>query len=218
MTGILKAPSANRIGKTIQESRKEKGLTQEDLARRADVPYTTLTKIESGAIKNPSAKVVSKLAAALGVSLDTLVVPRIYEGPESVQQIFDDVLGTPIAPGDFMCISGIDEQRYLEHTSDGVIRFVAELKEKGISQKLLSCEGDTVFLDGDHLEYRWIPKKFYSPVPIYVYGNKVATLIWGPPVSSMVIENASLAEAYRRQFLFIWEHATPVSRKTKARR
>ena len=33
------------IGKRIKQCRKTKGLTQEGLARKANIPYTTLSKI-----------------------------------------------------------------------------------------------------------------------------------------------------------------------------
>ena len=33
------------IGDNIKKFRKKKGLTQDELARKADIPYTTLTKL-----------------------------------------------------------------------------------------------------------------------------------------------------------------------------
>ncbi len=205
------------IGKTLQDSRRERAITQEQLAQLAGVPYTTLTKVESGAIRNPSSQVVSKLAKALGISLDTLFAPAIYQGAGSVENIFADVLQSDLQKGDYMCISGIDEKIYLEKTPAGVTAFVSELKKRGISQKLLCCEGDTNFLEGDHIEYRWIPEKYFSSVPTYVYGNKIAILIWGPPQRAMIVENEHLAEAYRRQFLFLWEHAKVITTNLRKR-
>ncbi len=38
-----------------------------ELARKADAPYTTLTKIETGVIKKPSVYVVAKIAKALNI-------------------------------------------------------------------------------------------------------------------------------------------------------
>ena len=205
------------LGATIQQARKEKKLTQEQLAQKAAVPYTTLTKIESGAIKNPSAQVVSKLARALGVSLDSLLTPQVFHGPGSVQQIFHDVLSSMNTRGEFMCISGLEEGRYLEQEPQAVKDFVEELGRRGISQKLICCEGDTNFLAGDHLEYRWIPKKHFYSVPMYVYGDKVAFLLWGPPQQVVILDSPVLAEAYRRQFFFLWENATPVPKSARGR-
>ena len=63
----------NNLGKRIKELRLKYHLSQDELARKADVPYTTLTKIEIGVIKNPSVYVVAKIAKALRVSLDKLI-------------------------------------------------------------------------------------------------------------------------------------------------
>jgi transcriptional regulator with XRE-family HTH domain len=61
------------ISENIKHWRKEKDLTQDALAKKADIPYTTLAKIESGAIKNPSIQTVIKIAQGLQVSLDQLM-------------------------------------------------------------------------------------------------------------------------------------------------
>ncbi len=59
--------------KNLSKLRKKKGLTQEKLARKADISFHTLVKIEGGGIKNPRIETVVKLADALGVNLDKLV-------------------------------------------------------------------------------------------------------------------------------------------------
>jgi len=63
----------NKLGKKIKELRTGLGLSQDELARKADVPYTTLTKIETGVIKKPSVYVVAKIAKALNITLDDLI-------------------------------------------------------------------------------------------------------------------------------------------------
>ena len=60
------------IGKRIKELRSEKSLTQEGLARKADIPYTTLTKIESEVIKSPTIDTVVKIATGLEIGIDVL--------------------------------------------------------------------------------------------------------------------------------------------------
>ena len=64
---------SNQLGQKIKKLRQKLGLSQDDFARKADVPYTTLTKIETGVIKKPSVFVVSKIAKALNVSVDDLI-------------------------------------------------------------------------------------------------------------------------------------------------
>ena len=61
------------IGDKIKKIRAKKGLTQDALARKAELPYTTLTKIESGVIIRPTIQTVIKIAKGLDVSIDELI-------------------------------------------------------------------------------------------------------------------------------------------------
>jgi transcriptional regulator with XRE-family HTH domain len=61
------------IGNNLRKLRKKKGLSQEKLARLADISLNALTKIESGFAKKPTIQTVVKLAKALEVSIDELV-------------------------------------------------------------------------------------------------------------------------------------------------
>ena len=63
----------NMIGDNVKKFRKKKGLTQDNLARRADIPYTTLTKLESNVVKKPSVQTVAKIAKALNTSIEELI-------------------------------------------------------------------------------------------------------------------------------------------------
>jgi len=60
------------IAKNIKKYRKEKGLSQDKLARLADVAHATIIKIESGGIQNPTIDTVQKIAKALDVDLEDL--------------------------------------------------------------------------------------------------------------------------------------------------
>lgn len=61
------------IGSKIKAWRAKKDMTQDELAKKADIPYPTLAKIESGAVQNPSIETVVKIAAGLEISLDDLI-------------------------------------------------------------------------------------------------------------------------------------------------
>ena len=61
------------IGEKIKAWRKKKDLTQDALAKKADMPYTTLAKIESDVIQNPSLQTITKIAEGLEITLDQLI-------------------------------------------------------------------------------------------------------------------------------------------------
>lgn len=59
------------ISKKIRELRKEKGLTQEQLAEKAGLPQSHISRLEQGQ-HSPSHATVEKIAAALGVPVHEL--------------------------------------------------------------------------------------------------------------------------------------------------
>jgi len=61
------------IGKNIKKYRLKMGLSQDKLAKLANVTYTTLVKIESGVNKNPTIKTLKKIADALGITVNDLI-------------------------------------------------------------------------------------------------------------------------------------------------
>jgi FMN phosphatase YigB (HAD superfamily)/DNA-binding XRE family transcriptional regulator len=61
------------LGRRLQAVRVQAGLTQQALCHKAGLSYSTLTKIERGAIKSPSIFTIQGIANALGVSLDELM-------------------------------------------------------------------------------------------------------------------------------------------------
>ena len=61
------------IAKNIKKYRKDKGLSQDKLARLADVAHATIIKIESGRIQSPTIDTVQKIAKALGIGLEDLM-------------------------------------------------------------------------------------------------------------------------------------------------
>ena len=63
----------NNLGANIKRLRTQKGWSQDKLAKEADIPYTTITKIETGLIKAPSVFTVEKIANALDISIEKLI-------------------------------------------------------------------------------------------------------------------------------------------------
>ena len=60
-----------KLGKRIRRARKDKKISQEELADRVGLHYTTISRIERG-ISNPPVQTISKIARALKVSLSDL--------------------------------------------------------------------------------------------------------------------------------------------------
>ena len=53
------------LAQNIKKLRNQRKLSQEELAKKAGVTYSTLIKLESGVNKNPTIKTIQQIAAAL---------------------------------------------------------------------------------------------------------------------------------------------------------
>lgn len=61
------------VGDKIRKIRTKLGLTQDQLARQCDIPYTTLTKLESNVITKPTIQTVEKIAKGLNMTIDEVL-------------------------------------------------------------------------------------------------------------------------------------------------
>ena len=64
------------LAENIKRYRMERDLSQEQLAQKAGITYSTLAKLESGANQNPTVRTLQQVAGALGVTLDDLLTEK----------------------------------------------------------------------------------------------------------------------------------------------
>lgn len=80
-----------KIGDNIRALRKASGLSQEQLALRADINASYMGQVERGE-KNPTIDVLSKIASALGTPLEKLVqIDEQTEQRKSSNVVFDKI-------------------------------------------------------------------------------------------------------------------------------
>jgi len=65
--------SKNNIAKTVKQLRKKMGISQEKLARFADVSNNTIINIEAGKQNNPTIDTLKKIAKALNKPIENLI-------------------------------------------------------------------------------------------------------------------------------------------------
>ena len=131
---------------------------------------------------------------------------QTFEGKDSPIRLWHDILDT-LRPGEERVISGVDEAMFEHIGGERFHEILRKFKKKGIKGRILLCEGDTHFVDPT-VEYRWIPKEYFAQVPTYVYGNKLAMLLWEPVQRVVQVDNKALADAHRKQFDALWQNAT----------
>jgi FMN phosphatase YigB (HAD superfamily)/DNA-binding XRE family transcriptional regulator len=88
------------LGRRLQDARKAAGFTQQSLCQKAGLSYSTLAKIERGAIKAPSIFTIQTIAEALGMGLDALMgvstsitAPQKMVAANGVRFVYFDVNG-----------------------------------------------------------------------------------------------------------------------------
>ena len=65
--------SSKIISKNVKRLRQQTGLSQDQMARKANMPLSTYLKVENGVTPNPSIQTLLNMAEALEISLDELV-------------------------------------------------------------------------------------------------------------------------------------------------
>ena len=140
---------------------------------------------------------------------------EVYKGKAStiVRTVYRDVIEQFKKKRGKVLISGTDESKFLEADELALAQHLRRIRELNCKERIFVLEGDTVFVEGSQTEYRWIPKKYFNPTPTYVYGDKIAFIIWGEPNYAIIIENKQLADANRRQFNLLWEIAKKIPKK-----
>ena len=89
------------LGLRIGEARRKAHLTQQELCQKTGLSYSTLAKIERGAIKSPSIFTVQQIAEVLGESIDTILgsdspiagIPAKKRSKSGVEFIYFDIHG-----------------------------------------------------------------------------------------------------------------------------
>ena len=61
------------VGERIKQLREKKGMNQKQLAEKAKMTRATISRIETGQVKEVKSEALKKLAVALGVTVDFLV-------------------------------------------------------------------------------------------------------------------------------------------------
>jgi hypothetical protein len=124
-------------------------------------------------------------------------------GDEAVEQICSEVIDM----GKDLYLIGANGWLFSKYP-----RVAKAFEEKrmaaGIKRHHLSIEKtrNTFFNKLPNTEARYLPKEFDSPMVIWVFGDKVATVLWDENVIS-ITQNRKIAEDYKKYFNLLWKTA-----------
>ena len=194
--------------------------SQNDLAEAIDVSLPTLRNIEKGGdAKLDTLKKIKSVLELHGIEFldnDGLkrrsTVLRTFEGQEGYWKFYDDVYETVKKSGGEILVSNVDEREFDKWLGERweiqKNRMLDLSGEQDFSIRILVKEGDRHFTVPEYAEYKWTPQDRFSEIPFYVYGNKLAIILFEPEnVSISIIDNPKIAEAYKKQFNVMWDQA-----------
>jgi len=153
-----------------------------------------------------------------GVRLKDQVV-TVLDGAEGEQSLLDDVYETCKASGEEVLIYGVHGESPMDHKEfrKKVVRHVERFYGAGLRQRVLKKTGDKNFIAPIEA-YKWVSVEETVPVPLYVYGDKIAFSQLTEPKKTIIIENGLIAQSVRQLFNFAWDQAKPVAPEKKIKR
>lgn len=126
----------------------------------------------------------------------------VYQGIKGIKTIFEDILDNPsyVAFGEGMKI--------VEYLGPFFDYFQREKKERNIKARVLMGEQfrNKKTVTGAYSKFRFL-RGYQPPILTYIYGNKVAIIVWSETPTAFVIESKETSEGYRSYFELLWKNA-----------
>jgi transcriptional regulator with XRE-family HTH domain len=107
-TTIVESMTVEEFGRYLRDLRKRAALSQRELAQRAGIDFTYLSKIENGRVDPPGEQTLRALASALGADAETLLararkLPRdlkhlVAQGSPEKALLLRRIAQTPMTP------------------------------------------------------------------------------------------------------------------------
>ena len=188
--------------------------SRDELCKLCNISVPTLRSIEDG--KPAREKTLSKIKDVLekqGLEFlpqsglrKKIDVVSIYEGNDYIDRFLDNVYETAMRHGGEIIVSNVDEKKFIEdRTPEAINRHSNRmLALDNVSFKVLIGENDVNPNAEDYIDYRRLPDTYFSSVPFYIYGTKLAVMLWTQK-RIIVIDDPDLASSYRKQFDALWQ-------------
>lgn len=122
---------------------------------------------------------------------------EVLKGVEGLHLFYRDILRT----GGEVLIFGVDEEQFMKFDELHLNQYFKQSKKIGVKERVLTFEGAKCYGPG---EYRFIPKGYFQPNMVTLYGNKVVFILWEPQIHLIMIESKELAQSFKTHFELLW--------------
>jgi transcriptional regulator with XRE-family HTH domain len=192
--------------------------SQHDLSERTGISATSIGSIENGqsiprentlhSIKKAFEDSGIEFLPNQGIKMRSGDV-NVLRGADGFKQFMDDVYNTlkTASPANAF-VSNVNEKDFVHWLGNNLEDHLVRMNElKNVKYNILIREGDQNFTASKYAEYRWMPKDQFTSVPFYVYGNKLAILLFEAEPTVIILNYISVADAYKIQFQSLWQTA-----------
>ena len=137
------------LGKAIAKARRASGMTQQELCAKTGIAYSTLTKIERGAIKKPNVFTVLQIAQATNLKIEELLSgsrPKSFLSPHTIDSVnYANETEDNLIPKTSIKFIYFDLHQVLTNSCQGMLPFMAAFT----NQPLAKVEGIFLRCDQD---------------------------------------------------------------------
>ena len=205
-------------GKQIAMARILVDLSQKELADKLGIARKTIMRIENG--QSPgSTSTTEKIQLFFenngleflnndGVQRSSQPI-RTLKGSEGLKTFLDEVYEYASENGGTFYLHNAQPQYWYDHLSKEWYEYHAKrmtaIKEK-IDFRIITEEGNTLFISSSFAEYRWFPKDLFADQPIYSYADKIAfTNFDDDNVVVSIFTNEKFAKGFQSLFNIAWD-------------
>lgn len=126
---------------------------------------------------------------------------ELFQGKEGVKTVFRDVLREE---EDYYVLG--EEGRFQKLFPVYIRQFLRDVHLLGLKEHLLSKEAMRGKIEvTQNTAVRYLPDKYFSPVMMAIYGEKVAIWIWAEPMFTILVRSADVARSFKTYFDILWE-------------
>lgn len=191
--------------------------SQQDLAQRTGISATSIGAIENGQTTPRESTLATIRKTFENADIEFIGMEgirvrsgdiRVYTGQAGFKDFYDDVFETVKNQPGTVYVSNVDEKEFLKFGGEILKPHSDRIKKLGnVKYKILIKEGDMNFVASEYAEYKWIPKSQFATVPFYIYGPKIAILLFREEPTVIVMSYSAVADAFRIQFDMNWGQA-----------
>ncbi len=130
---------------------------------------------------------------------------RVYTGINGPKKVFNEMLKTKKE----LLAFGLDDIQLTQSLAIELKKLEDHLNKNKISERLLFNKKIGKYNSPQLSKVKYLPKEYFSPVHVEIYGTNVAIIDWNKPIITIVIEKKEIVNQYRKYFDLLWNIAKP---------